>query len=144
MRHAWRSTDLFEFHLDTDRLNPPTLNGSGCAHYLDLEAGFVFKVNGVVVGASCVGVTILVQRIPAVDRCYSQDAVNVGLGSSMKREVVNSWQPSVMRATRKGWRSRGHEVDVPASPGGPVVPLLVDGPSEFREPRGSFSCSGNP
>ena len=51
----------------------------------------------------------------------------------MKREVVDSRPPSIVCATREGWRSRGHEVDVPASPGGSIVPLLVDGPSEFRE-----------
>ena len=106
---------------------------SGFAHNFDLEACFIFKIRGVVVGASSAGVAIRVQRIPAVVRRCTQDAVNVGLGSSMKREVVDSRQPSVVYATREGWRSRGHEVDVPASPGGSVVPLLVDGPSEFHE-----------
>ena len=106
---------------------------SGSAHNFDLEACFIFKIRGVVVGASSVGVAIRVQRFPAVVRCCTQDAVNVGLGSSVKREVVDSRQPSVMCATREGWRSRGHEVDVTASPGGSVVPLLVDGPSEFHE-----------
>jgi len=38
-----------------------------------------------------------------------------------------------MCVTREGCRPRGHEVDVTASSRGSVVPLLVDGPSEFRK-----------
>lgn len=106
---------------------------SGFTHNFDFEACFIFKIGGVVVGASSVGVAIRVQRIPAVVGCRTEDAVNVGLGSSMKREVVNSRQPSVVHATGEGWRSRDHEVEVPGSPGGSVVPFLVDGPSEFHE-----------
>ena len=66
---------------------------SGFAHNFDLEASFIFKIRSVVVGASSAGVAIRVQRIPAVVRCCTQEAVNVGLGPSMKREVVDSRQP---------------------------------------------------
>ena len=77
------------------------------------------------------GVAIRVERIPAALRCCSQEAVNVGIGPSMKREVVDSRQPSVVYATRESWRSRGHEVDVPTSPRGSIFRLLVDGLTEF-------------
>jgi len=106
---------------------------SGFAHNFDLETGLIFKIRGVVVEASSAGVAIRIQRIPAVVRCCRQDAVNVVLGPSMKREVVDSRQPSVVCAPREGWWSRGHEVDVPTSPRCSTVPLLVDGPTEFRE-----------
>ena len=106
---------------------------SGSAHNFDLEAGLIFKICGVVVGASSVGVAIRIHWIPAVVRCGKQDAINVVLGPSMKREVVDSRQSSVVCAPGEGGWSRGHEVDVPTSPRGSTVPLLVNGPTEFHE-----------